>query len=132
MSVILDLKIEPRKLEMINAIIQCLYERKLYLTALLALERIKNETEKIQINTTILEEERINETLECPICLDAFSLEATYETNCRHSFCVECTTTHLKKDTHNKCPMCRTKITALEQKKLNPSNENLVPRELLL
>jgi len=131
-SVILDLRLKPRKQEMVQEILAGLYERKMYALILLRLERIENGTQKIIVKTTAQEVEKQDETLECPICFESCSFEKIFTTNCNHTFCTSCTTQHLKKDTHNKCPMCRTKITSLELKLFNPSSDVLGEREYSL
>ena len=68
-SVILDLQLFSRKSEMINNIVQCLFEKKTIIVALLALERVVNRTNKIIVNTTALEENSKNETIDCQYVL---------------------------------------------------------------
>ena len=47
---------------------------------------------------------------DCPICFDKFKKGIFF--SCRHSFCLECTKTHLKTQ-DPKCPMCRANIDIL-------------------
>ena len=128
-SVILDLQLFSRKSKMIVNIVQCLFEKKTIIMALLALERVVNRTNKIIVNTSALEENRRNETIDCPICFNTHSVERTFKTNCNHSFCIECMKNHLKTDSQCKCPMCRTKVTMLDLKQTNPPNEVLGQHE---
>lgn len=129
MSIILDLNLFSRKSEMIENIVQCLFQKKTIVMALLALERINIGTNKIIVNTSVLEENRKNEVIDCPICFNSHSIENAFITNCKHSFCLECTKNHLRTDSQCKCPMCRTKITMLELKQINPPNEFLGQHE---
>ena len=128
-SVILDLQLFSRKSEMIDNIVQCLFEKKTIIMALLALERVVNRTNKIIVNTTALEENCRNETIDCPICFNTHSVERTFKTNCNHSFCIECMKNHLRTDAQCKCPMCRTKVTMLDLKQTNPPSEVLGQHE---
>ena len=48
---------------------------------------------------------------DCPICIDQFSNEEIYKTNCNHYFCKECISTHIKTNTKESCPICRRKVT---------------------
>ena len=128
-SVILDLQLFSRKSEMIDNIVQCLFEKKTIIMVLLALERVVNRTNKIIVNTTALEENCRNETIDCPICFNTHSVERTFKTNCNHSFCIECMKNHLRTDSQCKCPMCRTKVTMLDLKQTNPPNEVLGQHE---
>jgi hypothetical protein len=128
-SVILDLQLFSRKSEMIDNIVLCLFDKKTIIMALLALERVVNRTNKIIVNTIALEENSENETIDCPICFNTHSVEETFKTNCNHSFCIECMKNHLRTDAQCKCPMCRTKVTMLDLKQINPSNEVLGQHE---
>lgn len=72
---------------------------------------------KININTTALEENMKIEMIDCPICFDSKYIENIFNTNCGHSFCIDCIHKYLKADVHInahcKCPMCRTNLTCL-------------------
>jgi len=131
-SVILDLKLQPRKEEIIVEILLRLYEIKMYEETLLQFERIGNDTEKIIVKTSALESKEKDETIECPIYLDMHNIEKIFTTNCNHTFCTICTSQFMQKDTYNKCPMCRRKITTLELKIFNPSSDVLGEREYSL
>jgi len=123
MSVIMDLKILSTKEEIIENIIQCIFQRKTMILALLKLQ--EEQLHVITINKTILSPTETCQTLDCPICLNSHTIDKTYLTNCNHGFCIECTEHHLKTDNTKKCPMCRTKITTLDLKEVNQQNENL-------
>jgi hypothetical protein len=116
MSVIMDLKILSTKAEIIENIIQCIFQRKTMILALLKLQ--EEQAHVITINKTILPSEQTCQTLDCPICLNSHTIDKTYLTNCNHSFCIECTERHLNTNINKKCPMCRTKIMTLELKEL--------------
>jgi len=125
MSVIMDLKILPTKLEMIENIVECIFKKKVIILALLRLQ--KTETNVVTINKTLLDKERQNETLDCPICLSSCAIDKTYATNCGHSFCVECMDQYLVKNANHNCPMCRTKVNSLELKELGlETNSNTI------
>ena len=131
LSVILDLRIFSNKAEMINNIIDCLIERKIRIQGLLIQQRSAYGTNTIIINCREIGENEANELaeIECPICFNSHNIVRTFLTNCNHSFCVECMVTHLKRDVHCKCPMCRTRVTRLESKQVNPSGNILGERE---
>jgi hypothetical protein len=132
MSVILDLKLFPTKSELIESIVIRICRAQRLVQALLSLQRVANETNKVIINTTLLEESRVTETLECPICWNSHTIDNVFTTNCNHSFCLVCTKQHLKTDVECKCPMCRTKIIALDLKQLSSDVEILGQREYVL
>ena len=131
-SVILDLKLFPTKSELIESIVFCICRTQRVLERLSSLQRIANGTNKIVVNTTLLEESRVNETLDCPICLNSHTIDNVFTTNCNHSFCLECTKQHLKTDIECKCPMCRTKVSALNLKQVAPNPELLGERDYVL
>jgi len=131
-SVILDLKLFPTKSELIDSIVLCICRSQRLVQAVLSLQRMKNQTNKIIVNTTRLEESREKETLDCPICFNIHTIDNVFTTNCNHSFCLECTKQHLKTDVQCKCPMCRTKIVALDLKQLSSDVEILGQREYSL
>jgi len=131
-SVILDLKLFRIKLELIESIIQYFRHTQRVMQVLLSLQRTANHSNKMTVNTSILEESRLEETLECPICFSAHRIDGTFMTNCKHSFCLECMKQHLKRDVQCKCPMCRTKIVELALKTRSSDEEILGRREYLL
>lgn len=53
---------------------------------------------------------------ECAICQEEKPADRFDKTQCSHSFCHECITTHLESKQYNRasCPLCRTEITSLE------------------
>ena len=61
-SVILDLKLFPTKAELIESIVMRICRTQRLLTALLSIQRMANGTNKIIVNTTLLEESRATET----------------------------------------------------------------------
>jgi len=132
MSVILDLKLFPTKLELVESIVLRICRAQRLLQALLTLQRVENRTNKVIVNTTLLEESRVGETLECPICWNSHTIDNVFTTNCNHSFCLECTKQHLKTDVECKCPLCRTKVVALDFKQLSSNAEILGQREYSL
>jgi len=131
-SVILDLKLFPTKLELVESIVLRICQAQRLLEALLTLERKANGTNKVIVNTMFLEESRATETLECPICWNSHTIDNVFTTNCNHSFCLECMKQHLKTDPQCKCPMCRTKVSALDLKQVAPNPELLGKREYVL
>ena len=131
-SVILDLKLFTTKSELIDGIVHHIYQCQRIIQALLSLERTENGANKVIVNTTFLEESRSGETLDCPICLNSHTIDNVFTTNCNHSFCLECMKQHLKTDTQCKCPMCRTKVHALDLKQVAPNPELLGKREYIL
>jgi hypothetical protein len=56
---------------------------------------------------------------DCIICLEEFTSEKMYLTNCNHYYCIECLHKYFKSNNNNihttptntKCPMCRENIT---------------------
>ncbi len=131
-SVILDLKLFTTKSELIDGIVHHIYQCQRIIQALLSLERTENGANKVIVNTTFLEESRSGETLDCPICLNSHTIDNVFTTNCNHSFCLDCMKQHLKTDTQCKCPMCRTKVHALDLKQVAPNPELLGKREYIL
>jgi hypothetical protein len=131
-SVILDLKLFPTKSELIDSIVQCICRSQTLVAAVLSFQRIANQTNKVIVNTTLLEESQMNETLDCPICLNSHTIDNVFITNCNHSFCLECMKQHLKTDVECKCPMCRTKVTTLDLKQRSSEIEILGQQEYLL
>ena len=53
---------------------------------------------------------------DCPICLDVYTSNSIYTTNCEHVFCKPCALQHLNASMTKNCPICRTDITELECK----------------
>lgn len=131
-SVILDLKLFPTKSELIESIVLCICRAQRLVRALSSLQRKANGTNKVVVNTTLLEESRTAEILECPICWNSHTIDNVFTTNCNHSFCLECMKQHLKTDTQCKCPMCRSKVSALDLKQVAPNPELLGKREYVL
>jgi Ring finger domain len=132
MSVILSLKMFPTKSELIDSIVQCVCRSQRLVAAILSLQRAANRTNKVVVNTSLLEESRVGETLECPICWNSHTIDNVFTTNCNHSFCLECMKQHLKTDVECKCPMCRTKVVALDLKQLSSDVEILGQQEYSL
>ena len=69
----------------------------------------------------------INVKDSCLICLND-ELDEYIQTNCNHIYCITCLHKHMSTKTNKnycKCPLCRTEITMLESKQLNPPNEIL-------
>lgn len=131
-SVILDLKLFVTKVELVESIVISICRAQRFVAALSSFQRIENGTDKVMVNTTLLEESRMAETLDCPICWNSHTIDNVFTTNCNHSFCLECTKQHLKADVECKCPMCRTKIVALDFKQLSSNAEILGQREYVL
>lgn len=59
--------------------------------------------------------EKFQESLTCPICLAL--LVAPVESNCSHTFCLECALTFIQKTnetTKLSCPICRSLISEMK------------------
>ena len=69
----------------------------------------------------------INQTCQCPICLDDVDAEDVMRTNCNHTYCVTCikelSTTIKNKVQKPSCPMCRSTITEFKMGKEETLNE---------
>jgi len=119
-SVILDLKIMNTKLENIENITNSLLLRRLQLNEVVMfmqnLENIHIQEEEISQILITKNSNAINEeSNDCPICFNTYSKEEIYKTNCNHVFCKECMTNHLEISKSCNCPICRIKITILNE-----------------
>jgi hypothetical protein len=88
----------------------------------------QNNQNTIIINTIPILAENIKVEQECPICMDSFSSDKIFTTNCDHRFCIECLQKHMSScvNTNKKrsCPLCRTQIDKLTSKQ--PVNEDTI------
>ena len=53
---------------------------------------------------------------ECPICYNEYKIGKMLLTECGHSYCRDCITTHLNTGKECNCPLCRTEIKNLISK----------------
>lgn len=82
---------------------------------------------KITINTIPMDPKENTAEKECPICYDSKKTQNMFETNCKHTFCIECTQQHLKTSSSLNCPMCRTKLEELVSKQeITSHNKHLL------
>jgi hypothetical protein len=62
---------------------------------------------------------------ECPLCYDQIETKNTIQTNCKHSYCMDCmknlSTSIKNKTMEPKCPLCRTTL-----KELNTRNSDIL------
>jgi hypothetical protein len=71
-------------------------------------------------------ESELNEIKQCPICYDDTPEINLMTTNCKHTFCNTCITTHLhteRNKCHPHCPMCRSTITTMNIKSITLFDE---------
>ena len=138
LGVILNLKLHKKKDKMIVEIVRSIVSIRQVVNHLNNLNPNANPNpnpnpepvlpKKEIIVNTIKIEEAIQKEEECPICLKNCSMETCFTTNCNHVYCITCLHKHMTTKTnknHCKCPLCRTEITTLESKQLNPPNEIL-------
>ena len=82
---------------------------------------------KIQpIMTRLYRESELREIKQCPICYDETPEIHFMTTNCNHTFCNTCITTHLETERnkrHPHCPMCRSTITTMDIKSITLFDE---------
>jgi hypothetical protein len=82
---------------------------------------------KIQpIMTRLYRESELREIKQCPICYDEMPEIHFMTTNCNHTFCNTCITTHLETERnkrHPHCPMCRSTITTMDIKSITLFDE---------
>ena len=130
LGVILDLKLHKKKDKMIVEIVRSIMSIRQLVNHLNNLNPNPEPVlpkKEIIVNTIKIEEE-IQQEEECPICLKNCSIDSCFTTNCNHIYCITCLHKHMSTKTNKnycKCPLCRTEITMLESKQLNPPNEIL-------
>ena len=82
---------------------------------------------KIQpIMTRLYTESELREVKQCPICYEETPEIHLMHTNCNHTFCNTCITTHLETERnkrHPHCPMCRSTITTMDIKSITLFDE---------
>ena len=121
MCVILNKPLFPSKYQMIIMLKYVL--RALYLTSVR-----QNSHNTVVINTLPIIAADITVEQECPICMETFSSDKIFTTNCEHKFCIACLQKHMSSCvTANKkmsCPLCRTQIAKLTSKQ--PMNEDTI------
>jgi hypothetical protein len=88
----------------------------------------QNTQNTVTISTIPILAEDITVEEECPICMESFSSDKIFTTNCEHKFCIVCLQKHMSScaNTNKKrsCPLCRTQIDKLTSKQ--PVNEDTV------
>jgi len=73
------------------------------------------------IMTRLYTESELREIKQCPICYDDTPEINLMTTNCNHTFCNTCITTHLDTERNKRrphCPMCRTTMTTMNIKSI--------------
>jgi hypothetical protein len=73
------------------------------------------------IMTRLYTESELREIKQCPICYDDTPEINLMTTNCNHTFCNTCITTHLETERnkrHPHCPMCRSTMTTMNIKSI--------------
>lgn len=73
------------------------------------------------IMTRLYTESELREIKQCPICYDDTPEINLMTTNCNHTFCNSCITTHLHSERnkrHPHCPMCRSAVTTMNIKSI--------------
>lgn len=80
--------------------------------------RTRNENNmKINlINISIMDEEELNKTTDCLICLEEYKINEILKTRCcKQNFCEKCIKKQLQLDEEKKCPVCRISINEMDK-----------------
>ena len=97
-----------------------------YITSLMNDENTRNHWKIEPIMTRLYTESELREVKQCPICYEETPEIHLMHTNCNHTFCNTCITTHLETERnkrHPHCPMCRTTITTMNIKSITLFDE---------
>jgi hypothetical protein len=97
-----------------------------YITSLMNDENTRNHWKIEPIMARLYTESELREVKQCPICYEETPEIHLMHTNCNHTFCNTCITTHLETERnkrHPHCPMCRTTITTMNIKSITLFDE---------
>lgn len=97
-----------------------------YITSIMNNENSGHHWKIEPIMTRLYTESELREVKQCPICYDETPEIHFMTTNCNHTFCNTCITTHLETERnkrHPHCPMCRSTITTMNIKSITLFDE---------
>jgi hypothetical protein len=97
-----------------------------YITSIMNNENSGHHWKIEPIMTRLYTESELREVKQCPICYEETPEIHLMHTNCNHTFCNTCITTHLETERnkrHPHCPMCRTTITTMNIKSITLFDE---------